>query len=105
MMKIVSAILGLLALIGVVFGVHEYFEKTYASREAWAQTDKKVEKAQNALEIHKLEDYLRSLKVRIWDAESQLRKNPKDEKTKRELPPLLDEKKTVEDQILDLRKK
>lgn len=105
MMKLIGGILAILSLIGIVFATHEYFEKTYASKEAWAQTDRKVDKAQIALEIHKLEDYLRSLKVKIWDAEAQLKKNPSDTKTQRELPPLRDEKKQLEDQILELKKK
>lgn len=80
MMKIVGSILGVTALLGVFFGVHEWQDSRYAHTDALAQTNQRIQENQKKIDYHIINQQRETLEARVERVKAEYKREPTKDK-------------------------
>ena len=105
MSKTITFIIGLLAIIGTCMGAWFYIDEHKADCASVEKVEQNVKQVQVDLEIHKLDNYLKSIYQRIWTIKERHGEVPRDRTVKEELQKLEVEKQSTEKKLDILQKK
>ena len=104
MSKTIQLIIGMLTIIGVCFGAWFYVDEKKADCADVQKVEQKVGQMQTDLEVHKLDNYLKSVQQRIWTIKERHGEIPRDRTVKEELQKLEVEKQSAEKKLDVLQK-
>ncbi len=93
-----AAIIAILTIIGIIFGVYFYIENRYALAE-------ELKKTQQRLDYKIISDQFQAIQERIWKIKDRVGEKPKDQTIKEELQKLESDKKSLEMKIDVMEKK
>lgn len=96
--KILPVLVSVASLIALAFGAYLFIEITYAKAE-------NVQKIEQRLDYKIKNDQRETIQKRVWLLEDRYVETPMPESVKEEYRGLKEDKKTVEDEIKELRKK
>lgn len=109
MKETIAVIIGILTIIGIVFGIHRYMENRYALAQEVKQeikkVDQKVEKTDQRLDYKILSDQSNEIQKRIWIIEDRYQKKPMEETVKEELNTLKKNSEELKLKINNIEKK
>lgn len=105
MSKTLQLIIGLLTIIGICFAAWFYIDTHKADCADVQKVEQKVTQVQTDLEIHKLDNYLKSVQQRIWTIKERHGERPRDRTVNEELQKLEVEKSSTEKKLDILQKK
>lgn len=96
--KFLSALVSVITIVGMAFGAYFYIEGNYAKAE-------EVQKIEQRLEYKIKSDQGKEIQQRLWLLEDRYERRPMAETTKEEYRKLQEEKKAIDNDLNQLRKK
>ena len=93
-MKLVGSILGVIALLGAFFGVHEWQESRYALRSALAQTAQEIKDNRRVVDYHIANQQREALEYRLEKKQAEYK-----------VAPTKDKKEMIDDLLKRLKEK